>query len=107
MSKTIDLSALSDEQLVHNELNAQRELAAHQLRHVTGKLENNSLLGKARKAIARAQTELRRRELAAGLVNGELRSRHLGSFKPAALGAVREAGGGFLKNVLDGTPSAE
>jgi ribosomal protein L29 len=107
MSTKIDLSALSDEQLVHTELNAQRELAAHQLRHVTGKLENNSLLGKARKAIARAQTEIRRRELAAGLENGALRSQHLGSFKPMALGAAQEAGSGFLKNVLDSNQAAD
>jgi ribosomal protein L29 len=107
MSKSIDLSALTDEQLVHTELNAQRDLAAQQLRHVTGKLENNSLLGKARRAIARAQTEIRRRELAAGDVNGALRTRHLGSYKPQVLGAVPEAGGAFLKNVLDGAGAAE
>ncbi|GDX78837.1 hypothetical protein LBMAG42_06480 [Deltaproteobacteria bacterium] len=107
MSKSTDLSALSDEALVHNELNSQRVLAAHQLRHVTGKLENNSLLGKARREIARAQTEIRRRELANGLVNGALRSAHLGTFKPGALGAGQEAGGGFLKNVLDSNQGAE
>ncbi len=107
MSTKIDLSALSDEQLVHHELNAQRELAAHQLRHATGKLENNSLLGKARKAIARAQTEIRRRELDGGLDNGALRSQHLGSFKPTAMGAAPEAGAGFLKNVLDSNTAAD
>ena len=105
--KTTELSALTDEQLVHHELNHQRELAGHQLRHATGKLENNSLLGKARKAIARAQTEIRRRERVGGVIQGGLRSRHLGSYTPAALGAVAEAGGGFLKSMLDANQGAE
>ena len=107
MSKTIDLSELSDEALVHNELNGQRVLAGHQLRHVTGKLENNSLLGKARRSIARSQTEIRRRELAAGLNTGALRSQHLGSFKPGSMSTTQEAGGGFLKNMLDTEQPAE
>ncbi len=104
---TVNLSELSDEQLVHSEMNAQRELAAHQLRHATGKLENNSLLGKTRRAIARAQGEIRRREIAAKLVNGALRTKHLGSYKPAALGSAPEAGGSFLKNMLDSEQTAE
>lgn len=104
---TVNLSELSDEQLVHSELNSQRELAAHQLRHATGKLENNSLLGKTRRAIARAQGEIRRREIAAKLANGSLRSAHLGTYKPAALGSAPEAGGSFLKNMLDTEQPAE
>jgi ribosomal protein L29 len=104
---TVNLSELSDEQLVHSELNSQRELAAHQLRHATGKLENNSLLGKTRRAIARAQGEIRRREIAAKLANGSLRATHLGSSKPAALGSAPEAGGSFLKNMLDTEQPAE
>jgi ribosomal protein L29 len=104
---TAKLSELSDEQLVHSELNSQRELAAHQLRHATGKLENNSLLGKTRRAIARAQGEIRRREIAAELANGSLRAKHLGSYRPAAIGAAPEAGGSFLKNMLDSEKGAE
>lgn len=104
---TTDLSALSDEQLVHLELNHKRELAAQQLRHATGKLENNSLLGKTRRAIARAQTEIRRRELAAGEVKGGLRAKHLGTFTPAAVTAASEVGGGFLKSMLDSNQGAE
>jgi len=104
---TVDLSALTDEQLVHSELNSQRELAAHQLRHATGKLENNSLLGKARRNIARAKGEIRRRELVADLVNGALRSRHLGTYKPASISAALEAGGTFLKNMLDSKQPSE
>ncbi len=104
---TTDLSTLTDEQLVHLELAHKRELAVHQLRHATGKLENNSLLAKTRKSIARAQTEIRRREIASGLVKGGLRTAHVGSFVPAAVPAAAETGGGFLKNMLDGGPSAE
>ncbi len=104
---TPNLAGLSDEQLVHSELNSQRELAGHQLRHAMSKLENNSLLGKTRRAIARAQGEIRRREIAASLVNGALRAKHLGSYTPAALGAAPEAGGSFLKNMLDSEKASE
>jgi ribosomal protein L29 len=104
---TVNLSELSDEQLVHRELNSRRELAAHQLRHATGKLENNSLLGKTRRSIARMQGEIRRRELEGQMVGGTLRSRHLGSYVPAALSAAPEAGGSFLKNMLDSEQAPE
>lgn len=106
MKKKTDLSALTDEQLVHHELNSERVLAGHQLRHVTGKLEDNSLLGKARREIARAQTELRRREIAGGVAAGGLRSKHLGSFKPAALQASGPSAD-FLKSMLDSAEAPE
>lgn len=107
MKNKIDLSGLTDEQLVHRGLDLERALMGHQLRHRLGKLENNSLLGKARRDIARAKTELRRRELAASLPPGALYSRHVAAWTPAAAEAPVEAGGGFLKSVLDGSPAAE
>lgn len=102
MKNHTDLSGMSDEQLVHRGLDLERTLAAHHLRHRLNKLENNSLLGSARRDIARAKTELRRREQANGLGKGSLHDQHLGSWKPASLAATTEAGGGFLKSVLDG-----
>lgn len=105
--KSEDLSTLTDEQLVHRELDLERTLLAHQLRHNTGRLENTSQLAKTRKSIARAQTEVRRRELGAGLVNGALRSKHLGSFTPSTTGSDAGAGTGFLNQMLDGAAKPE
>lgn len=99
MSKT-DLSNLSDEQLVHHELGLERTLFGHTLRHRLNQLENNSVLKRTRRDIARAQTALRGRELANGLNRGALRQLHSGSFVPAAVGAS-DAGGGFLKGLLE------
>ena len=102
MKNRTDLSGMSDQELVHRGLDLERTLAAHSLRHRLNKLENNSLLGATRRDIARANTELRRRELANGLVQGALHDQHLGSWTPTNLAASSEAGGGFLKSVLDG-----
>lgn len=105
MKNQTDLSGMSDEQLVHRGLDLERSLAAHHLRHRLNKLENNSLLGSARRDIARAKTELRCRELAKGLAKGALHDQHVGSWTPTSLAASTEAGGGFLKSVLDGAES--
>lgn len=103
--KYSEITALTDEQLVHRELALERSLLAHQLRHRLGKLENTSVLGKVRRDIARAQTAITARERDAGLAAGTLRSRHAASFVPSATTEATEAGGGFLKGLLD-TPSA-
>jgi len=99
MSKT-DLSTFSDEQLVHHELGLERTLFGHTLRHRLNQLENNSVLKRTRRDIARAQTAVRSRELANGLNRGALRQLHSGSFVPAAVGAS-DAGGSFLKGLLE------
>lgn len=104
--KIQELAALSDEQLVHKEMELERTLLAHQFRHRVGRLENTSLLAKARKDIARSQTEIRRRELAAGQAQGALRAAHCGSFTPAAAQAGGD-GGSFLQNMLDGAKSSD
>jgi len=107
MKNRIDLSAMTDEQIVHRELDLERALMTHQLRHRLNKLENNSLLGSTRRDIARAKTELRRRELAAGLNQGAIHDKHVGSWAPGSVAAPAEAGGGFLKSMLDGSTPAE
>lgn len=99
MSK-IDVSTFSDEQLVHHELGLERTLFGHTLRHRLNQLENNSVLKRTRREIARAQTAMRSRELANGLNRGALRQLHSGSFVPAVLGSA-DAGGGFLKGLLE------
>lgn len=103
MSKT-DLQTLSDEQLVHLELGLERTLFGHQLRHRLNQLDNNSVLKRTRREIARSQTALRARELVNGLQRGALRQAHASTFVPAAPTAG-DAGGGFLKGLLS-EPSA-
>ena len=59
---------------------------------------------KVRRAIARARTEQRSRELANGLGKDSLRNQHRVSFKPDAASAATgagDAGGGFLSGIAD------
>jgi ribosomal protein L29 len=105
--KYSELSALSDEQLVHRELSLERTLTGHMIRHRLGKLENTSLLRKIRGDIARVQTALTSRELTASVPRGSLRSRHAGSYVPEAIAPASEAGGGFLSGMLDNKEATE
>ena len=106
--KSTEIAQLSDEQLVHRELELERSLVTATFRHRIGKLENTSQLGKARKDIARAQTELRARERKGALPKGALRAQHAGTFSPTAPAAGgAEAGAGFLKGILDKGAAAD
>jgi len=101
--KNVDLTTMSDEQLVHHELTLERTLFGHQLRHRLNQLDNNSVLKRTRREIARAQTAMRTRELENGVARGQLRQKHATSFVPVALGAG-DAGGGFLKGLMEKSP---
>ena len=105
--KYSEFTTLTDEQLVHRELDLERILLTHQLRHRMGRLDNTSLLRAARRDIARAQTAISTRERDAGLLPGTLRGRHATSFTPSAVAEATEAGGGFLKGLLDTQEAAE
>lgn len=106
--KTHELNALSDEQLVHKELDLERSLTTFSFRHRLQQLENTSQLGKARRDIARAETALTAREKAAGLNKGALKARYRSSWSPSAPQAAdQEAGAGFLKGMLDKPDAAE
>jgi large subunit ribosomal protein L29 len=106
--KTAELNGLTDEQLVHTGMELERTLLGHSIRHRIGQLENSSLIGKARRDIARVKTVLTSRELANGLDKGALFSKHAGSFVPAAPAkAGSEAGEGFLTGILDKGEGAE
>lgn len=106
---TTNYGALSDEALVHKELDLERQLLDLTFRHRTGQLEDTSKLGKIRKDIARARTAERARELVQGLNKDELRNRHRATFRPtpaepSAPAAQQEAGGerrGFLQGLVD------
>lgn len=55
----------SDAELVEKLDEAKQELFNLRFQHATGQLENNSRLGQTRRNIARLNTELRAREIAA------------------------------------------
>jgi ribosomal protein L29 len=95
-----ELREITDEKLVHRELDLERKLLAFNLQHRSGQLDDHSVLVKTRKSIAKARTEQRRRELEEGLSKDHLRRTHRPSFKPStAVGEVTEAASGFLKGI--------
>lgn len=107
--KANELNGLSDEQLVHRELELERALLNATFRHRLNRLENTSLLGKARKDIARCETLLTTREQSQGLQKGSLKAKYRGSWTPSApqQGGEQEAGAGFLKGILDTKDATE
>jgi len=102
------LNDLSDEQLVHRDLQLERELIDTSFQKKTGQLEDSSRMAKLRKDIARARTAQRERESAQKLVGNALRDQHRGSFKPSDVATeVAEGAGGFLKGIVDKVKSDE
>ena len=79
--KNQDIKELSDEALVHAELQFQRDIVSERM--IVAEDEKNSdgmLFGKIRKAIARLRTEQRRRELETGIPKDSLRSKYRKTF---------------------------
>lgn len=105
--KYSELRALSDEQLVHKELSLERSLLTFQLRHRLGRLEDTSVLQKARRDIARVQTLLTEREHASMAAKGSLRAKYAGTFVAEAATEAADQGGGFLKGLLDSAAPTE
>jgi large subunit ribosomal protein L29 len=96
------LTEMSDEQLVHRELQLEREYIDTSFRKKTGQLEDSSRIGRIRKDIARTRTAQRERERAGDLNPNALRDLHRGSFKAGAVsGGDGEGAGGFLKGIVD------
>jgi len=96
------LTELSDEQLVHRELQLERDLIETRFRQKTGQLEDASQVGKLRKGIARTRTAQRERERSQSAATNTLRDLHRGSFKPGAVSVEGGASaGGFLKGIVD------
>lgn len=98
-----DLSTMTDEQLVHEELRLERDLIESSFRHRTSQLDDTSKLKKLRRSIARARTEQRNRERAQELRKDSLRNQHRGTFQPGAAGGAGadQASGGFLSGIAD------
>lgn len=106
--KYTELNALSDERLVHRELDLERQLLDLSFRKKMGQLEDNSKLGKLRKDIARARTAERRRELEQGLDKDALRGLHRGTWRHVRAdegGDAEQAPAagrrGFVRGLLD------
>ena len=98
----VDLKAMSDEALVHHELQLQRDLVRKNFAHATNQLDDTASVRKVRRAIARARTEQRSREVAGGLGKDSLRSQHRSTFKADAAGAASGGdNGGFLSGIAD------
>ena len=64
-AKAAELRDLADDQLVERLVETKQELFNLRFQHVTGQLDNSARLGQLRKDIARVNTELREREIAA------------------------------------------
>lgn len=93
---------LSDEQLVHDLLQAERDLVGLRFQHSMSTLENTAELAVARKQIARFRTEARQREIAQGLPKNGLIQQHGKSFRStAAPSAEAHESGGFLAGIVD------
>jgi len=94
---------LSDEKLVHDTLQAERDLVALQFQNSMSNLENTARLGVVRKHIARLKTEARAREIAQGLPKNALFDRHGKSFAKGGEVAPAEVvtSGGFLSGIVD------
>lgn len=98
--KYSELSALSDEELVHKELELEHMLVGARFRLYTNQLDDSSALRKLRRDVARVRTAERDRERSQGLPKNALRDRHAGGFAPSQT-ATADGGGSFLKGVVD------
>lgn len=101
----VDLKSLSDEALVHHELQLERDLVRKNFAHKTNQLENTAELKVLRRSIARTRTEERTREVAQGLAKDALRNQFRATFKPDAAAtadsAAQSSPGGFLSGIAD------
>lgn len=98
--KYAELSSLSDEQLVHKELELEHQLVGARFRLYTNQLEDSSTMKKLRRDVARIRTAERAREKSQGLPKNALRDRFGAGFT-AGEASEGATGGSFLKGVVD------
>jgi large subunit ribosomal protein L29 len=97
-----DAGSLDDGTLVRSLFEKQRALVRSRFAHSMNRLENTASLGALRREIARVQTEIRRRELAAGLPKDELLRKHPVDIRTVESGEAKgKAEGGLLAGVVD------
>ena len=97
-------SELTDEQLVHQVLQTERDLIGARFKHSTSQLENTSKLRVLRREIARLRTETRSREIAQGLAKNGLLIQHrktFGGAAPSEAASPAQEKGGFLSGIVD------
>ena len=78
-----ELKELTDEQVVHAELQLDRDLVGLRFSKNADQLRNVNQIKVVRRNIARVRTEQRRRELGAGLAKNTLREQHRVTFTAA------------------------
>jgi large subunit ribosomal protein L29 len=105
---TPDWNTMSDVELVHHELQLERDMLTARFQLATNQLEDSSVVSKLRRGIARARTAQRAREIVQGLSKDQLRNTHRGSFAPGeSKGADGESSGGFLQGIVDKVGGSE
>ena len=96
---TAELKSLSDEALVHAELQLDRDLVSLNFMKKAGTLRNVMSTRVVRRNIARVRTEQRRREIEQGLAKDSLKSTHRGSF--VAGETAKETGSSFAADLAE------
>ena len=97
--KMSEITALTDEQLVHTELSLERTLIDARIKKSFGTLEDSSVFSKIRKDIARIQTEATSREKKQGLAKNALKAQYRKTF--VATKESDDSGGNFLQDIAD------
>lgn len=91
-----DIQQLDDAALVRELVTKQHELVRARFQKGAGKLENTASIGVLRRGIARARTELRKRELAQGLAKDSLLAQHPVDQRSLGGSTGSTSGGSFL-----------
>jgi ribosomal protein L29 len=98
--KMTDINELTDAQLVHKELQLQRNLVQARIDKQLGASENMSVFTALRKDIARLRTVQRQREIAQSLTTDSLRNTHRKTFEAEmTVTTVPAEEGGFLQSI--------
>jgi len=92
-----ELKALTDEQVVHAELQLDRDLVSLRFRKNADQLRDVNQIKTVRRNIARVRTEQRRRELEGGLSVNSLREAHRSTF--AAVASSTSEGSSFAADL--------
>jgi len=103
MTEQTSYQDLSDEKLVHDVIQAERDMVTLQFQNSMSTLENTARLGVVRKQIARLKTEARAREIDQGLPKDALFDRYRKTFAKVGEVAPHEVvtSGGFLSGIVD------
>lgn len=98
---TEQITEMSDTDLVGKLVSLEREIVTARFAHSMGKLENTASLKVARRAIARLQTEARRREVAAGTAKGSVLAGATAASGAGDNANKASSSDGFLKGIVD------